>query len=548
MPLLQLCWAHPERDAGIQCILCLRCKADVKRSYHCSAECLREHWAFHKDFHSQPRSSEGGGNNNNTSSNTYGSSVDLRGGGYTYSNSGEAWVEVGRERTHVPGPDDVGCILKFECTAHDVASPYPDVGKTFSIITARARPAPCPPRRSLVRITPAAPSVTRGRFTLLSYNLLADLYATPEQFGYCPTWALSWPYRRVNLLKELLAYDADVMCLQEVQSNHFAEFLAPELSKAGYTAIYKKKTTEMYTRNAYAIDGCATFFRRDRFSLVKKYEVEFNKAALSLADALPAEQKKSALNRLLKDNVALIAVLEALEPHRPFADGGAGAGGAAAPRRQLVCVANTHIHSNPELNDVKLWQVHTLLKGLEKIAASADIPMLVAGDFNATPGSAAHSLLVRGAVGESHPELANDPLGILRPAAKLQHQLPLASAYAAVAAAPDDDHAAQRQRRRLDPATGEPRFTNLTRDFKGTLDYVLYTTDSLVPSAALELPDESETRTRTNAGLPNDHWSSDHVALMVEFSYRLNGAAAEGAAGGGSANGGDVPTSPPTPR
>lgn len=53
-----------------------------------------------------------------------------------------------------------------------------------------------------------------------------------------------------------------------------------------------------------------------------------------------------------QDNVALIAVLEALEP--PFADSGAGGGGS---RRQLVCVANTHIHSNPELNDVKLWQV-----------------------------------------------------------------------------------------------------------------------------------------------------------------------------------------------
>jgi CCR4-NOT transcription complex subunit 6 len=50
------------------------------------------------------------------------------------------------------------------------------------------------------------------------------------------------------------------------------------------------------------------------------------------------------------------------------------------------CQANTHIHANPELKDVKLWQVHTLLKGLEKIAASADIPMLVAGDFNSIPG------------------------------------------------------------------------------------------------------------------------------------------------------------------
>ncbi len=138
--------------------------------------------------------------------------------------------------------------------------------------------------------------------------------------------------------------------------------------------------------------------------------------------------------------------------------------------------------------------MHTLLKGLEKIAASADIPMLVAGDFNAVPGSAAHVLLVRGSVDPAHPvssaktqnmpasapdaqpsihtsrrclivsqELSNDPLGILRPASKLQHQLPLASAYTAVAAAPDADHAILRQKRRCDPVTGEPRFTNLSR-------------------------------------------------------------------------------------
>lgn len=59
---------------------------------------------------------------------------------------------------------------------------------------------------------------------------------------------------------------------------------------------------------------------------------------------------------LLQDNVALIAVLEmAPDPER-------------GSSKQLICVANTHIHANPELNDVKLWQVHTLLKGLEKIA------------------------------------------------------------------------------------------------------------------------------------------------------------------------------------
>nr|KAJ0202089.1 hypothetical protein LSAT_V11C600302560 [Lactuca sativa] len=69
--------------------------------------------------------------------------------------------------------------------------------------------------------------------------------------------------------------------------------------------------------------------------------------------------------------------------------------------------------------------VHTLLKGLEKIVASADIPMLVCGDFNFVPGSVPHALLTIGKVDPMHQDLAVDPLGILRPVTKLIHTLPL---------------------------------------------------------------------------------------------------------------------------
>ncbi len=40
----------------------------------------------------------------------------------------------------------------------------------------------------------------------------SDLYGS-----YCPSWALSWNYRRQNLLRELLSYGADILCLQEVR-------------------------------------------------------------------------------------------------------------------------------------------------------------------------------------------------------------------------------------------------------------------------------------------------------------------------------------------
>ena len=59
-------------------------------------------------------------------------------------------------------------------------------------------------------------------------------------------------------------------------------------------------------------------------------------------------------SRCLQDNVALIAVLEALDPGHPDTRAGG--------RRQLICVANTHIHANPELNDVKLWQVGLVIQ------------------------------------------------------------------------------------------------------------------------------------------------------------------------------------------
>lgn len=65
------------------------------------------------------------------------------------------------------------------------------------------------------------------------------------------------------------------------------------------------------------------------------------------------------------------------------------------------------------------------------------------------------------------------------------------------------------------------QFTNMGRDFQGTLDYVLYTTNSLVPTATLELPEESDLKDiRQKAGLPNETWSSDHIALLAEFQYK----------------------------
>lgn len=39
----------------------------------------------------------------------------------------------------------------------------------------------------------------------------------------------------------------------------------------------------------------------------------------------------------------------------------------------------------------------------------------------------------------------------------------------------------EKQRRRMDVNTEEPQFTNCTRDFLGTLDYIFYTGETHIP-------------------------------------------------------------------
>ncbi|XP_031127932.1 carbon catabolite repressor protein 4 homolog 1 [Ipomoea triloba] len=532
-----ICSVHPSEQATLQCLGCVKAKIPVAKSYHCSTKCFSDAWQHHRVLHERAASAvnENGneeeevfGRFNNAGSAVVNTSLppsqsagNLANGvtplypaTVAQRNGSETWFEVARSKTYTPTADDIGHVLKFECVVVDAETKLP-VGHVNTILTSRVIPAPSPTPRHLISFSgvdiPGHLDLD-GRisssesFTVLSYNILSDAYASSEIYNYCPSWALSWTYRRQNLLREIVGYRADIVCLQEVQNDHFEEFFAPELDKHGYQALYKRKTAEVFGGNINTIDGCATFFRRDRFSHVKKYEVEFNKAAQSLTDALvPSAQKKAALSRLVKDNVALIVVLEA-----KFSNQGVDNPG----KRQLVCVANTHVNVQQELKDVKLWQVHTLLKGLEKIAASADIPMLVCGDFNSVPGSAPHSLLAAGKVDPLHPDLQVDPLGILRPTTKLTHHLPLVSAYSGIGRL-GVGLGFELQRRRIDPTTNEPLFTNCTRDFIGTHDYIFYSADSLTIESLLELLDEDSLRKDT--ALPSPEWSSDHIALLAEF-------------------------------
>ncbi|KAK9742599.1 hypothetical protein RND81_03G184900 [Saponaria officinalis] len=339
-----------------------------------------------------------------------------------------------------------------------------------------------------------------GSFSVLSYNILSDIYLYPDKYFYCPQWALRWEYRRKNLLHEILLYDADIVCLQEVQSDHFENFFKPELAKYGYLAVYKKKTKEVFTGNGYTIDGCATFFRSDTFNKVIAYELEFSKTALSLIGKLEPSLRDQARVRLIKDNIALVVILEMV-----------GNASSQAPSWSRLCVVNTHIFASKGSPDVKLLQISDLINEIEKTTIiDPRMPLFICGDINSIPGSDPYTLLAKGEVNPACGEEAIDPLGI-HPHLKLRHSMNLASAYTA-SVKPTKDKKRERMNMR-ERSIGEPSFTGLTPHRQRTLDYIFHTVDNLEVKGLLELPDIVS----VGGTLPSPLCSSDHIALMVKF-------------------------------
>lgn len=51
-------------------------------------------------------------------------------------------------------------------------------------------------------------------FSVMCYNVLCDKYATRQLYGYCPSWALNWEYRKKSIMQEIMGCNADIISLQ----------------------------------------------------------------------------------------------------------------------------------------------------------------------------------------------------------------------------------------------------------------------------------------------------------------------------------------------
>lgn len=228
------------------------------------------------------------------------------------------------------------------------------------------------------QIRPPAHSL---KFTVLSYNVLAQHLLEEHTYLYrkADPEALDWNSRAERILREVRDNQADVLCLQEVQSDHYDTFYVPKLTAMGFTGVFKKRTGDKP-------DGCAIFFRDSKFELKNSISVEYCKPDVELLD---------------RDNIGLIALLTPRILHSR---------NSAYEDLPFIVVATTHLLYNPRRHDIKLAQLQLLFAELDLIAFNSSKatsknnngisyhPTILTGDFNLTPNTSIYDFITRGSL------------------------------------------------------------------------------------------------------------------------------------------------------
>ncbi|KFY45703.1 hypothetical protein V494_00829 [Pseudogymnoascus sp. VKM F-4513 (FW-928)] len=368
-----------------------------------------------------------------------------------------------------------------------------------------------PPPRIMLELQEASES--EEHIKVFSYNTLCFKMATEQMYGYTPSGALSWEYRKEQILQEVQASDADFITLQEVDNDSFKEFFSMKLAYNGYKGVFwpKSRARTMSEKDAKVVDGCATFYKGNKWILLDKQLIDFANIAINRPDM---KNQHDIFNRVMpRDNISVVTFFEnRLTGAR-------------------VVVVNVHIYWDLAFSDVKIIQTAILMEYVTKLAdkyarwpackdkkaygmdnddqgepapsmeyTNTQLPLLVCGDFNSTPESAVYELLAHGSLEPNHKEMGEYQYGNFTRDG-MQHPFSLRSSYA-----------------NLDGTPEALAFTNYTPGYTGILDYIWYSTNALEVTSLLG-PVDPEYLKRL-PGFPNYHFPSDHLSLLAEFTLK----------------------------
>lgn len=242
------------------------------------------------------------------------------------------------------------------------------MGTAASTAAARSwRPglAPLPPGAG-----PLAP------LTVVTYNILADRYATAPggMHSYCPPQHLAWQERKQRLMQELLSFNADILCLQEVERPFFEAELAPLMARSGYAALYQARRRRPTDPPSVPEEGISLLYKTDRL------ERRADKAVRLGACVDSGQRGKFWQAVRVREDGVLLALLRD-----------------RATQRHLLAGC-THLFWDPRYPDIKAAQAALLCRAVTKFLREQpalrnltpeqlglSMPLVIAGDFNSLP-------------------------------------------------------------------------------------------------------------------------------------------------------------------
>ncbi|KAF9408810.1 Glucose-repressible alcohol dehydrogenase transcriptional effector [Podila epigama] len=352
------------------------------------------------------------------------------------------------------------------------------------------------PKREWVYDSSGTMSMDAKSFGVMSWNLLSPKLCHPVRLDIgCKPDHLEWNIRKQSILNQIAFTDSDFICLQELELKDYEEYFAPRLARLGYRSIHA------YKMNVYEMrDGCAIFYRESRFRLLDEHVLRFNQVELDdNNNKRPSMARDTAIRFNLFHNLALVALFENKRT------------------RRCVQLATTHLLADPAFPDAKMLQTAILTSKLEELKAAAmaaqsqrttshnqhqhHIPTILAGDFNSLPDSSVVNYLKTGKVETRH--FGDNDFGrFTRSDTKhFHHRLGLCDSY----------------------KSSTLPFTNSTRHFQGTIDYLLYDPTSLGLVGFMDhLAMESEQTPVNNQRAVERKESMDQVSKFSELFHNLN--------------------------
>lgn len=402
----------------------------------------------------------------------------------------------------------------------------------------------------------------RDNVRVVTYNILADLYVGREENDVHTHTApenLHRSRRMPMIVGELLSYDADIICLQEVDGSVYDSLFEPVFGCMGYDGFYSNKVScqregcaLFWARDGFEFDdydgrGSRTFSVRDLFGIDTDVKNDGKQNWESMKDIQTLLTTHDELRRVTMEKIGQVLQIATLR----IKDTRKG-----VDKPEKIVVANTHLFYHPMADHIRAMQVYAVCKKIDEIrrreSTPHPYPLILCGDLNSDPLSGAATLLFTRSVLPDHHDcwkylhkykwemgeseymleqgyVGNEPgtreQGLLKHEEEAftdsreelsHHGTDLTLAPPTITLPPCFPNL-------ISGSIQIPKFTNYAVDFVDCLDYVLASEVSenekygFSQKKSARMPSENDIK--PFIALPNECMPSDHISVLCDLEF-----------------------------